>query len=157
MLLHNTPVAPGAPFQLPLLTQMFEWRQATPSLPPSFRLPKTQDARTPEAAGSQLKPAPRHRITLFFILFANKIKGACCPSRFTIHPALALATRCSRSTAPNAVTDPKVRKAAGNAVNTTGVQGTKDPRRTNARSRRIAMEASPNSNAAAACVYTIRP
>ena len=83
------PVAPREPFQLALVAPLFELRQATPALPPSFKLPKHQAERTPDAAGFRLKPAPRHRITLIFILFANKInrvKGAYCPSCSAIHP-----------------------------------------------------------------------
>ena len=67
----NVPVAPREPFQFALPGSSFELRHATPALPPLFKLPKHHAARTPDAAGLQLKPAPRHRTTLI-ILFIDK-------------------------------------------------------------------------------------
>ena len=69
----NVPVAPREPFQYALLTELFELRHETPVLPPLFKLPNTHGERTPEAAGLQLNPAPKRRITLYIISFANTI------------------------------------------------------------------------------------
>ena len=69
----NVPVAPREPFQLALPTELFELRHETPVLPPLFKLPNTHGERTPEAAGLQLNPAPKRRITLYIISFANTI------------------------------------------------------------------------------------
>ena len=100
------PVAPREPFQLALDTPLFELRQGTPPMPPLFKLPKHQAARTPDAAGLRLKPAPRHRITLKIILFANKtIKGLTAPL-LRIHPVLTLKTRCSERAVPVSVRHP---------------------------------------------------
>ena len=70
----SLPGAPREPFQGALPTELYELRQATPALPPLFKLPKHQAERTPDDAGFRLKPAPRHRITLKFTLFASHAK-----------------------------------------------------------------------------------
>ncbi len=85
----NVPVAPREPFQPVEPGPLFELRQGTPPLPPLFKLPQTQADRTPDAAGLQLKPAPKHRITLKILFYLQigqtKQKGLTAPL-LRIHP-----------------------------------------------------------------------
>ena len=101
ILFVDVPVAPRDPFQFALLGPLFELRHEAPALPPLFKLPQTQAARTPDATGLQLKPAPTPYNPIFYLQIKQ---GYATPlaSQFTplftpltqVHQGTRTSTRC---------------------------------------------------------------